>query len=810
MIIHYLKVAWRNLHKYKIQTIISVLGLTIGVVFFAYGYHWYQYETSYDSFYHDSDRIYRVTGKLISTGKQIDYGQVPYIAAGKLEQSFPEIESKVILYPTYGSSFKHGDRKLDGYPRFEFVDENFFRMFPPQVITGNVHENSLLNSDEMIITESYAKKHFGSPEKALGETLISGYNDSYVIRAVIADPPVNSIFQREGYLPDTHGRSFYAQTDEKTQWKDLHNTQLYVKLNPHTNLKNFRDKLSTFAVDNRYNDDLLLELIPLSLVRFSVHDYGRVILYDLKYIRMFIFAGILLLFAAFFNYLNILLSNTIARLREINLRRVTGASVANIYRQLLIEISLFVVIVALISFCCIEITTGFFERIFGTVVSSSALSIVLLSAICLTAILLYITTFIFLYRFIKKSALKEEAPGKRRFVTGRITLSLQLVISAFAIMSAFVLWRQVFFMNHVDWGFDTKNLLQVRMEVDEREAFMEEIGKLPMVEKTIITSTFSVFPSSDEMGPTSLTGVEWDNKPIDFSPLFQMFEVDDNFVEGLQLQILKGRNIGSEDFIRTEQGLRLLQTDKVLINETAQRVMEMDNPIGQKIVIPTNWVSTEGRGREEYEIVGVVKDFHSMGLQSEISPLIIKGIKQHGGFMNYVRVRPGTEEDAIKAINALIPKFGPDDETKNLVQTMGQLLSGLGENEKRLLNLFTTLASLCILISIFGIYSVSQRETQRRQKEIAIRKTAGAYTKEIMAMFFREYIMITLIACVVALPLAWIFMEHWLENFAYRITISWWMFLLVIIVIMIIVSVTIISQVIRAAGRNPAEVVKSE
>ena len=238
--------------------------------------------------------------------------------------------------------------------------------------------------------------------------------------------------------------------------------------------------------------------------------------------------------------------------------------------------------------------------------------------------------------------------------------------------------------------------------------------------------------------------------------------------------------------------------------------MEMDNPIGQKIVIPTNWVSTEGRGQEKYEIVGVVKDFHSMGLQSEIPPLIIKGIKQHGGFSNYVRVMPGTEEDAIRAINALVPKFGADDENETLVQTMDQLLSDLANNEKNLMNLFTTLASLCVLISIFGIYSVSQRETQRRQKEIAIRKTAGAKTNEIMAMFFREYFIIALVSCTIALPLAWIFMERWLENFAYRITISWWMFPLVIIVIMIIVSVTIVSQVIRAAGRNPAEVVKSE
>ncbi|SFL20085.1 FtsX-like permease family protein [Porphyromonadaceae bacterium KH3CP3RA] len=805
MIVHYLKIAWRNLRKYKTQTIISILGLTIGVVFFAYGYHWYKYETTYDSFYPDSDRIYHVYGKLKSTGKQVVEGKIPHIAVNKLEQAFPEIESVAVLLPNYGSSLKHGDRDL-GYPLFEFVDERFFRMFPPQVIAGVVHENSLKNSDEMIVTESFACKHFGTPEEALGETLISGYDESYVIRAVIADPPANSIFQREGYMPVMPGANIFERADEKTQWKDFHDVRLYVKLNQNADMKSFRDKLLTFAVDNGYNDDLLFELIPLTLVRFSILDsYERIIVYDIKYIRMFIFAGVLLLFAAFFNYLNILLSNTIARVREINLRRVTGASVSNIYWQLFIEISLFIVIVALLSFCCIEITSRLFESIFATVVFSSVMNSILLCTISITAILLYLTTFIFLYRFIKRSAFNEDRPVKRRFVTGRITLSLQLIISVFAIMSAFVLWRQVFFMNHVNWGFDTENLLQITMKVRDRLPLMEEIEKLPMVESVINTGFFTVIPNTDKMGPTSVSGVEWENKPIDFSPLFQTFGVEEDFTEKMKLKIIKGRGIINEDFTRR------WQADKVMINETAQRIMEMDNPIGQKIVVPANWYSVEGRGKEEYEIVGVVEDFHTVGLQSEIPPLIIKGEKHgNGGYFNYVRVMPGMEEEAVKAISTLIPEFRPDDENETLVQAMGQLLGDLSKSEKNLLRLFVTLALLCILIAVFGIYSVSQRETQHRQKEIAIRKTTGAKTKEIVAMFFREYMVITLGACVVALPMSWLFMQRWLETFAYRISISWWMFILVIVAVAVIVSVTIVSQVIRAASRNPAEVVKSE
>ncbi len=579
--------------KYKTQTVISVLGLTIGVVFFAYGYQWYKFETTFDSFYPDSGRIYQVYGTLKSTGKQTMGGQIPYIASRELEQAFPEIESVAILYPNYGSAFLHGDRDI-GFPKFEFVDERFLHMFPPEVVAGVVHENSLKNNDELIITESFAREHFGTSEEALGETLVSSYNESYVIQAVIADPPANSIFQNQGYLPDTHARPFYDEADEKTQWRDFYSVRLYIKLNQYTDVERFGDKLFTFALDNGYNDDLLLELCPLFLVR-------------------------------------------------------------------------------------------------------------------------------------------------------------------------------------------------------------------SMVEATINTDFFTMVKSDDKLGITGISGVEWVSKPFDFNPLFQSFEVEVDFVERMGLKIIEGRNIQYDDF--THRWV----SNKVLINETAKRVMQMGDPIGQKLVIPDNSYSSDGRGKSEYEIVGIVEDFHTVGLQSEIPPLIIKGQKrENGGYYVYARTLPGMEEEAVKAINELIPRFRPDNKDEILVHTMSRLLSDLTKSEKDQLRLFATLASLCILIAIFGIYSVSQRETQRRQKEIAIRKTAGAYTREITTLFFREYITITLISCAVGLPLAWLFMQRWLETFAYRISIEWWMFVLVIAVVSAIVSVTIVSQVVRAASQNPAEVIKSE
>ena len=806
MIIHYLKIAWRNILKYKTQSLISLLGVTIGVLFFTYGYHWYQYESSYDSFYPDSERIYQVIGKIKSTGSYVENGQIPYIAIKKIKQTFPEIETVATVYPHYGSSFKHNGEKLVGYPSFQAVDEHFFRMFPPKVIAGVVNQNTLKRNDEIIITKSYAIKHFGSPKQAVEQTLISEYDESYTIKAVVTDPPSNSIFQYDGYLVDKQVRSFLERLDEKTQWKDFHQTLLYIKIQNGTDLDKLREKLMTYAVDYGYNEDLIFELVHLSHTRFIVHNTTKKkIAYDIKYIRMFIFTGILLLLVAIFNYLNILLSNTLGRVREINLRKVIGASTSHIYRQLIIEIFLFVSILVLLSFCCIELFSGLFERLFLTTVLSSLLNQTMIVVIAMLTIVLSITTFAFLYRFIKKSAFRKESPSKRRLLTSKITLLLQLIISAFAIMCALVLWVQVSFMNRIDWGFNKENLLQVTMNLENRASFMHEVEQLSMVDEIINTDFFSIVPNSNQMGPTGIQGVEWNNKSMDLQPLFQTFSAEENFLNKMGIKLLNGRGFNEDDFTREDR------SDKVIISKTAQSIMEMDNPIGQKISIPTNWVSLEGRGIEEYEIIGVVNNFHTLGLQSKIPPIIIKAQKfENEGYYNYVRVKDGMEEAAIKAINELIPKFEPDNEGEQIVVSMNELLHDLSKKERSLLRLFTTLSILCISIAIFGIYSVSQRETQRRRKEIAIRKTAGAKTRDIMAMFFREYIIITLLACVVALPLAWLFMHRWLQNFAYRISIDWWMFVVVIAAVAIIALITILSQVINAAKQNPAEVVKSE
>lgn len=251
---------------------------------------------------------------------------------------------------------------------------------------------------------------------------------------------------------------------------------------------------------------------------------------------------------------------------------------------------------------------------------------------------------------------------------------------------------------------------------------------------------------------------------------------------------------------------------KAVINQKAAQVMGMQNPVGETIKVFAGWISGDGtRGMDELEIVGVVKDFHTASLRNSITPVIIKGTgSEWQGYYNYVRVEPGTEQAALKAIKNVFKKHATVGERESRIICLTDLFNDLDKSEQASLRLFTLLALLCILISIFGIYSISSSNMEKRKKEIAIRKVSGASTATIVGMFFKEYTWIVLGANLIAFPLSWIFMNRWLEQYPYHISIEAWMYIMTFLITIVLVILTVLHQVVKAAGKNPAEVVKSE
>ena len=346
MIQHYITIASRNFIKYKLQTLISVIGLAIGLVCFTYGMKWLEYETSYDGFYPKSEQMYTLYGINKQTGKK--ERKLPLVLARKLKQDFPEIKETALVYGNFGSTFEYNDQILED-PEEIFIDNNFFTLFPRKVLSGR--QTNLLHSlDEIVITRSFALKYFKSPEEAIGKVMKNGYRETLTIVAVVEDAPANSAFKQDVFELDKFTTEMTDRISEDRQWSQFEN-EIYLLLEDKASADVFRKKLQTYLEKNNYLNTLAVKMIPLTDMR---HTFGSELSFNLSYIRTFAITTILLLLCVFFNFINLLLNRIYQRIKEIRLRNSIGAGKRELIIQLLTELTLQTGIAFVLAFCLLE------------------------------------------------------------------------------------------------------------------------------------------------------------------------------------------------------------------------------------------------------------------------------------------------------------------------------------------------------------------------------------------------------------------------------------------------------------------------
>lgn len=798
MIRHYLKIALRNLLKYKAQSVISILGLAIGFAFCTFGYHWLKFETSYDGFYPESKYIYKIYGIDKQSGKKME--RLPLMLARKLKTDFPEIKDVTLIYPNYGSQFHFNEKKIGSVEEC-FIENNFFNLLPPTVLYGRT-ENILRSVDEIAVTESFARKHIGTPEEALGKVLSNGYRKALTVVSVLKDPPVNTMFQAEVYELDNLTQRNEAKTPIDRLWNN-DNAQIFIQVSQHADINTLKKKLYNYAIEQGHNKTFFIDFVSITGVR---HTLGNDLSFNITYIKTFAIAGILLLFCVFFNFINLQANRIFQRNREIKLRNAIGAELKSVLLQIEAELSLQLFIAFMVCFCILELGSPAFASLFETEINRS----ILFKEFAVIAlggwIFLTLVSFIPVQRFITLSFRNTSGSVVKAGWQGmfrNVSIGLQLTICIFFLTSAFILFRQVSLMNNKDLGFNKEGLIQLTMEASNRSGILEDISKLPLTKDLIRTSVFTI-----EQEPNLENYVEWEDKKPDYNPSFKMIQVSCNFLEGFGVKLKEGRFVSPDEI--TGSGY-IQNTNTCVLNEEAVRIMGLKNPIGKKIRAFAGWTSGDGvRGMNELEIVGVVKNFHSASLRNKITPAIIQGNESWTGYYNYVRVTPGNETKMIAEIRKIEKKYVEESDESNNIIVVNDLINNLNKSENASLRLFSLLAVLCILISTFGIYSISSTNMEQRKKEIAVRKVLGATVGEIVGMFFKEYTWLVLIANIISFPLSYLFMNQWLEQYPYRIDITVWLYLLVFIITSTLVILTVLQQVLRAAGRNPADVVKSE
>ena len=787
MFTHYLKIAFRNLWKYKTQSLIGIFGLAFGIACFVPALYWMRYETTYDSFYPNAAHIYRIYSVEKQSGKVNE--QVPGILEKVLHNRFPTTE----LSAAFEISQENYKTRETPHIRLRtlYADSTFFRVFPQVFISGDARQ-PLRTIRNIILTESVAVHLFGDAEKAIGQQVHSTlyFFPPYTVTAVVKDPPPNTNLPFDViHFPEIQiGMTDYMP--EEAQWKYF-NKQLYIKLNPQTDAGKLAEQLRDFPSQLGTNDKIELHILPVGDIRYQLDTN---LPFTLNFIRLLVAAGLLLLLSAFFNFLNLNFGLFRQRIRELRLRATHGASQVGLVQQLTFELAFMVLIALLFALCLIVLCRPLFAELLGFMIETPRL-MRLFAGCGLAVFILMLSAGLVPLWHLCRSALRDLSKG--RPALRHPAVALQLAVSMVFIVASLVVMLQLRYVNNKDLGFDRSGVVQMTTTgwpgPDKWNAIINQLSAIPQIEG--FTDTYFEPQHTDH---AMVTEVEWPGKLSGEKPSFQSVAVDSRFSDIFKLKMTQGRWWNEDD------------KKKIVLNEEAVRVMGLEDPVGSIIrMLPDFVMSTGENPMEEYEVTGVVNDFHTLSLRSPVQPTLFRISDLMIGGTLYIRIIPGREQEVMNRIAGLLPDIDPSLADARLT-LLDDLYDRLNRPEQAGVKIFSMLATVCLLITLFGIYAVSTVATLRRRKEIAIRKVSGAEASDIISMFFREYIVMVVIAGVAAISLAYPAMIRWLQGYAYHTNIPWWLLAGVIVVVVVLVLLTVLGQVLKAANSNPADVVKSE
>ena len=787
MIYHYFKIAFRNMWKYKMQSLSGIFGLAFGLACFVPAVYWLRYETSYDSFYPDAEHIYRVYAVEKQSGK-VNEG-VSRIFEKKLQEKFPAVEASTVYL------IEQENCSVEGIPHVQlrtlYTDSTFFGIFPQEFVSGDSRQPlQVLNN--IILTETVAVRLFGNAEKAIGQQVQTKMKSSlppYTVTAVVKDPPANTNMQFDVIIYHDMIK-YFSELPEEAQWT-MFFMNLYVKLHPETDVDKLAEQMHDFTSRLGVNTNIELCMLPISDVR---HQLNTDVPFTLNFIGLFVASGILLLFSALFNFLNLHLDLFRQRIRELRLRSVHGASEGQLVRQMMFELLCAILLALFLACSFVEIIRPAFAGLLNiTMELSQLIQIFVVCGIGLMALILFIGFILFwkLSRLSTSPQLEIRITGKP--VLRRMAVTMQLSVSMVFIVAALVVMMQMHFVNQKDLGFDSRGVIQLSGFLDYsgkiQGALERELAAIPQIE-SITQADFEPRHKSDIY--TMITDVEWPGKSSFETPAFNVIYTDSRFVETFKLKMVTGE--------WWHQG----ETQEIVLNEEAVREMGLSEPEGSIIRIPS---IDDASVMVEYKVVGVVNDFHTLSLRNRIQPVIFLPSSQASNIL-YIRVIPGQDQEVMRRIAAILPDIDATLADARLTP-VDELYNHLNWSEQVGLKMFSVLATVCMLISLFGIYAVAAAATNRRRKEIAIRKIVGAEAGNIIRMFLREYTLQVLVAGVVALPLAYLVMSSWLQGYAYRMNIPWWLLGGVVVGVIILILLTVFMQVLKAADSNPSEVIKA-
>jgi len=788
---NYLKIALRHLSAHRGHSAINIAGLALGLTCSLLIYLWVADERGIDHFHQNGDRLYTLYTQMFFDGKKVAGYGTPGPLPTELERRLPEVEAASGFSYNSINTFRAGNKTIK--EEGNAASPAFFRMFSYPLLAGSATE-ALAMHESIAISASMATAFWGSPAAAIGQTIRYENKKDLTVKAVYADIPATSSWHFDFLL----NWDYYIH---ETGWMlDMGNLgpSTYVLLKKGTDPAAFARKITHFYdlyadPNSKKETRSMLGMEPYRDVylhgHFEEHHLsgGRI-----EYVELFSLVAIAILLIACINFMNLTTARSLRRAKEIGVRKVMGAVRGLLIRQFIGEAMLMSLVSAALALLLTAILLPAFNELTAKHIAfpgyNPSFWAAFLGLALLTGVLSGSYPALYLSSFSPIRVLKGATPaGGRSGLFRKVLVVFQFVLSIVLIVSTLLIARQVRYVQDVNLGYDRENLLYVPIEGDlmpKKDVFIQEALRSPGISRV---SMISQSPTNIENGTIN---VQWEGKDPNATPMFTQAAVGYDFTRTMGLQIASGR-----DFSRSFP----TDSDSYLINEAAAKIIGYKDLVGRSL---SQW------GRQG-KIIGVLKDFHYMSLHTEIKPIIFRlGYRENYFFWFLVRTQPGKTREALTSLRSLCGQLNPAFPFSYLFSDEEYAKQYANEAlEGKLAIVFSLLA---VLISCLGLLGLSVFAAEQRTREISIRKVLGASVASLFGLVSGEFLALVGLACAMAIPLSWWAMHSWLQHFAYRTPISWWVFALAGLAAVLVALATISYQALRVARANPARTLRAE
>ncbi len=788
MLKNYFKIAFRNIRRNKTYSIINILGLSIGIACAILILLWVQDELSYDRFNKNANEIYRVAA---------DDGIINKTAttcgplAGYLKDNYSDIVQATRYMPYKGSDFKYKE-KIFKIKKGVFVDPDFFEMFSFDFINGNP-KTALSNISDIVITESMAKKFFGN-KNPIGKTLLVDGKNPVIVSAVIKDVPANSQLQFDFLINSRIMKYIGLPVD---RW-DAEMLYTFIQTKKNADIQKLSEQIRGIMTQQIPGFNRKLFLQPLTNIHLNT-DFSSDLpgLGDKKYIYIFSAIAFFLILIACINYVNLSTSQIFKRSKEVGIKKVMGASRLQVIKQFIYESMIVIIFSFLLALALVEILLPAFNSISNKNISvnyfSNTFVFVLAVLLALISIISASYPAIFLSSIKPVTALKNILFGDQKgSVLRKSLVVIQFSLAIILIVGTTTVFYQLNYISNKKLGFDKSNIIYF----EAKGEFLQNYNVLK--NELLSQSSIKNVSAEDRLMTDAANGtgnLYWRGKTDKDNINVNYSYVDYNFFKMFNVKFYKGRNF-----------MKSMGTDRnaYILNKEAIDEMKLKNPINTKFVMN----NVEGK------IIGVINNTNFRSLYHKIDPTVYKVLDdysilsfKYNGII-YVKTEAGKTQEAIAAIKNIWKKENPNlpfefhflDETIDK-QYVKEIQTG---------ETFSWFSLIAIFISCLGLYGLTMFMIENRTKEIGVRKVLGASVPGILKLFYNDFSKLILLSTIIACPLAWFAMDKWLDNFAYKISISWWLFALAGGIAFLIALATVSFLAIKAATANPIESLRYE